>query len=109
MRVKCLAQEHNTMTRPGLEPGPPDPESPALTAPQDTPSPTAPLLYKCTCSYFIIFPLGILLVVPLISTPACTSIFLSHFRHLKVCNLILKLVKDMFTQLHNFTFLSLSG
>ena len=22
MRVKCLSQEHNTMTRPGLEPGP---------------------------------------------------------------------------------------
>ena len=31
MRVKCLAQEHNTMTRPGLEPGTPDPESSALT------------------------------------------------------------------------------
>ena len=31
MRVKCLAQEHNTMTRPGLEPGPLDPESSALT------------------------------------------------------------------------------
>ena len=29
MRVKCLAQEHNTMTRPGLEPGPFDPESSA--------------------------------------------------------------------------------
>ena len=27
MRVKCLAQEHNTMTRPELEPGPLDPES----------------------------------------------------------------------------------
>ena len=31
MRVKCLVQEHNTMTRPGLEPGPLDPESSALT------------------------------------------------------------------------------
>ena len=31
MRVKCLAQEHNAMTRPGLEPGPLDPESTALT------------------------------------------------------------------------------
>ena len=31
VRVKCLAQEHNTMTRPGLEPGPFDPESSALT------------------------------------------------------------------------------
>ena len=31
MRVKCLAQEHNTTTRPGLEPGPLDPESNALT------------------------------------------------------------------------------
>ena len=30
MRVKCLAKEHNTMTR--LEPGPLDPESSALTA-----------------------------------------------------------------------------
>ena len=31
VRVKCFAQEHNTMTRPGLEPGPLDPESIALT------------------------------------------------------------------------------
>ena len=31
LRVKCLAEEHNTMTRPGLEPGPLDPESSALT------------------------------------------------------------------------------
>ena len=31
VRVQCLAQEHNTMTRPGLEPGPLDPESSALT------------------------------------------------------------------------------
>ena len=31
VRVKCLAQEHNTMTRPGLEPGPLNPESSALT------------------------------------------------------------------------------
>ena len=31
MRVKCLAQEHNAVPRPGLEPGPPDPESSALT------------------------------------------------------------------------------
>ena len=31
MRVKCLAQKYNTMTRPGLEPGPLDPESSALT------------------------------------------------------------------------------
>ena len=30
MRVKCLAKEHNTMTRPGLEPGPLDPESSPL-------------------------------------------------------------------------------
>ena len=30
MRVKCLAQEHNAMTRPGLEPGPFDLESSAL-------------------------------------------------------------------------------
>ena len=31
VRVKCLAQEHKTMTRPGLEPGPLDPEYSALT------------------------------------------------------------------------------
>ena len=31
MRVKRLAQEHNTMTRPGLEPGPLDPESRVVT------------------------------------------------------------------------------
>ena len=31
MGVKCLAQEHNTVPRPGIEPGPCDPESSALT------------------------------------------------------------------------------
>ena len=31
MGVKCLAQEHNTVPRPELEPGPFDPESSALT------------------------------------------------------------------------------
>ena len=31
MRVKCLAQEHNTMIRPGFEPGSLDPESSVLT------------------------------------------------------------------------------
>ena len=31
MRVKYLAQEHNAVAQPGLEPGPPDPESSALT------------------------------------------------------------------------------
>ena len=31
MGVKCLAQEHNTVPRPGVEPGPFDPESSALT------------------------------------------------------------------------------
>ena len=31
MRVKCLAQEHNAVPRPGFEPGPLDPESSALT------------------------------------------------------------------------------
>ena len=40
MRVKCLAQEHNTMTWPGLELGPLAPESSALT--------TRPSLYIST-------------------------------------------------------------
>ena len=31
MRVKCLAQGHNTLTRSGLESGPYDPESSVLT------------------------------------------------------------------------------
>ena len=31
MGVKCLVQEHNVVPRPGLEPGPLDPESCALT------------------------------------------------------------------------------
>ena len=30
VRVKCLAQEHNAVPQPGLEPGPLDPESSAL-------------------------------------------------------------------------------
>ena len=40
MRVKYLAQQNNTMTRPGLEPGPLDPaESSALTIrPQGLPN-----------------------------------------------------------------------
>ena len=32
MRVSVLPKMHNTMTRPGLEPGPVDPESSALTS-----------------------------------------------------------------------------
>ena len=31
MGVNCLAQEHNTVPRPGLEPGQFDPESSTLT------------------------------------------------------------------------------
>ena len=31
IRVKCLAQEHNVLPRSGLEPGPPGPDSSALT------------------------------------------------------------------------------
>ena len=31
MGIKCLAQEHNTVPRPGLKPGPFDPESSGLT------------------------------------------------------------------------------
>ena len=42
MRTKCLAQEHNTMTRPGLEPGPLDPESSVLT----TRPPHLPRIYN---------------------------------------------------------------
>ena len=34
MRVKCLAQEHNAVPRPGLEPGPLDPESRPPRLPQ---------------------------------------------------------------------------
>ena len=48
MRVKCLTQEHNTMTQPGLEPGPLDPESSALTTrPQHLPfgSPGVLIIY----------------------------------------------------------------
>ena len=41
MRVKCLAQEHNAVPRPRFEPGPPDPESSALTIRP----PSLPLLY----------------------------------------------------------------
>ena len=44
MRVKCLAQEHNAVPRSGLEPGPPDPESSALTIRP----PRLPYLRICT-------------------------------------------------------------
>ena len=48
MRVKCLAQEHNTVTRPGLEPGPFDPESSALTIrPPRLPKQTTEISRKC--------------------------------------------------------------
>ena len=36
MRVMCFAPEHNTVSRPVLEPGPFDPERSALTAPSTT-------------------------------------------------------------------------
>ena len=49
MRVKCLAQEHNTMTWPWLEPGPLDPEPSALTTwpPQSS-------LTEVSCVWFCI-------------------------------------------------------
>ena len=44
MGVKWLAQEHNAVSRPGLEPGTSDPESSALTIrPPRLPSPIAQL------------------------------------------------------------------
>ena len=46
MRVKYLAKEHNTMTQPGLEPGPLDPESSALT--------TRPPRLPLTINYLLI-------------------------------------------------------
>ena len=44
VRVKCLAQEHNAVPQPGLEPVPPNPESSTLTTglpglPHHTPPP----------------------------------------------------------------------
>ena len=45
VRIKCLAQEHNTMSRPGLEPGAIAPESSVLTMrPLHLPLPAQPLL-----------------------------------------------------------------
>ena len=65
MRVKCLAQEHNTMTRRGLEPGPLDPECSTLTTrpphlPMRIPMPL-PFSIKCNpmltiCSFTITIP-----------------------------------------------------
>ena len=47
MRVKCFAQEHNTMTRQGLEPGLVDPESSALTSrPPHIPHLELDIMYK---------------------------------------------------------------
>ena len=43
MRVKYLAQEHKAVARPGLEPGPPDPESSALTIRPPRLPPKSPL------------------------------------------------------------------
>ena len=47
MRLKCLAQEHNTciMIRPGLEPGPLDPASSVLTIEPPGCDENEPILY----------------------------------------------------------------
>ena len=47
MKLKCLAQEHNTVPRPGLEPGLLNPESSALTI---TP-PHLPWIYYGTAQF----------------------------------------------------------
>ena len=52
MGVKCLAQEHNTVPRPGLEPGPFDPESSALTIRP----PRLPHILYATESHKLFFP-----------------------------------------------------
>ena len=65
MRVKYLAQEHNAVPRPGLEPGPPDAESSALTIRP----PRLPLTHKLL--FFNWFELG----YNLTSTPcSCRSV-----------------------------------
>ena len=52
MKVKCLVQEHNTMTWPGLEPGPLDLESGApLCLPHDVKS-TIRSYSKDKCFFF---------------------------------------------------------
>ena len=45
MTIKCLAKEHNTMTQPGLEPRPLDPESSVLTTRPPTTRPPLGYIY----------------------------------------------------------------
>ena len=59
MIVKCLAQEHNAVPRPGLEPGPLDPESSALTM---RPPRLAPSVSFCRIKIIMFWYLRCLLV-----------------------------------------------
>ena len=61
MRVKCLAQEHNTVTRPGLEPGPFDTESSSVTI-------RPPHLHSLQSIILIAFNDGVLLSICMKST-----------------------------------------
>ena len=100
MRVKCLAQEHNTMTRPGLEPGPLDPESNALT----TRPPRLPLIVSsCHCKWKINYPsldlVSVVIIVILISFLVkncrcfnpCNKTILSSSLLLTRCGTVLKI------------------
>ena len=60
MRVKYLAQEHNAVPRRGLEPGPPDPESSALTIR----SPRLPSITFTIFLFITILGFDIILLIP---------------------------------------------
>ena len=55
MRVKYLAEEHNTMTRPGLEPGTLNPKSSPLTIRQPRLPHLLGYLPVCLCVFCIVY------------------------------------------------------
>ena len=101
MRVKCLAQEHNTMTRPGLELRPLDQESSALTIRPPLPPSNLEehtlfifqVLYFSVlyCFYLFIYLfiyLPFFLLVDLVSLFHLTYIQLFHFLELSSCRFL---------------------
>ena len=88
MGVKCLAQEHNTVPRPGLEPGPFYPESSALTIrpPRLPPRLFRPSPFRFTlripghghsCGVFPLLPQGMSDPFPLSLSYRCCYILLA--------------------------------
>ena len=80
MRVKYLAQEHNAVPRPVLEPGPPDPESSTLTIT------CRPLRLQYTVTQYAYYPLCPLAEVS--SSHCCYALCSCLFCHVELRQII---------------------